>query len=244
MNNGDQPLTGVKKRQEIDNTRKQVFIWTAAASAAVVVCIMVGINLFQRISYQNKVNDELGKTEKTMQQNVTNAKSVRRQVDQLKSKTSRTLSLDQLKTADSTVFQVVLDALPTSNDAVDLSSSLQREILSGSGVSIESINVDGINSASTTDSNGETTDSESGSTKGGSMPTAQPITFTVNFTGTYDQVNQALKDIERTIRPIVINKLSIQGSDSKLEVTINATTYYSPSVNFEMGEKEVKNETK
>lgn len=243
MNNGDQPLTGVKKRQEIDNTRKQVFIWTAAASAAVVVCIMVGINLFQRISYQNKVNGELAKTEKTMQQNVANAKSVRRQVDQLKSKTGRTLSLDQLKTADSTVFQVVLDALPTSNDAVDLSSSLQREILSGSGVSIESINVDGINSVSSSDGEG-TVDTESGSTKSGSMPTAQPITFTVNFTGTYDQVNQALKDIERTIRPIVINKLSIQGSDSKLEVTINATTYYSPSVNFEMGEKEVKNETK
>ena len=54
-------LTGIKKRQQISGTRKQVFIWVAAASAAVVICIIVGINLIQRISYQTKVNGELGK---------------------------------------------------------------------------------------------------------------------------------------------------------------------------------------
>lgn len=33
----DKPLTGVKKRQEIDKARKQLFAWVAIASAAVVV---------------------------------------------------------------------------------------------------------------------------------------------------------------------------------------------------------------
>ena len=48
-----------------------------------------------------------------------------------------------------------------------------------------------------------------------------------------------MADIERTIRPIIINSLEISGTDDRLTATIQATTYYSSNVNFQVGEKEV-----
>ena len=236
----DKPLTGVKKRQEIDKARKQLFAWVAIASAAVVVCITVGINIFHQIQYQTKVNGELGKTEKTMKDNVTNSKKVIRSVDKLR--TNEALASVN-KPDGSNVFQVVLDGMPTSNDAVALSSSIQSKILEPStGVTIESINVESTGAGDTGEATGGSASSSPSSN--GSFPTAQPISFTVTMTGSFEQINNALKSIEKTIRPIDINSMSIQGTDSKLEVTLSCTTYYTEPVKFKLGEKTVDYEEK
>ena len=116
-------LTGIKKRQQITNTRKQVFTWVALAAALVVICLVVGWNLMQRINYQNKVNRDVGKTAQTMHDNVEAADKLIKNVNALKANAA--LSLPNLKADDSTVFQVVIDALPTEDDSVALSSSLQ-----------------------------------------------------------------------------------------------------------------------
>lgn len=229
----EKPLTGVKKRQQISDTRKQVFLWVALASAVVVVCIMVGINLIQRISYQTKVNGELGKTAKTMKQNASNIDELIANVNKLKA--NQVLTLPNLKSDDSTVFQVVIDALPTEDDSTALSSSLQNKVLSRSGVTIDQISVE------STSTDGGSTDDASATTSSSSVdfPKAQPITFRISFVGSYDAVESTLRDIERTIRPITISQMTIDGSDEKLTVTIDATTYYSSSVNFQMGKKTV-----
>ena len=115
-------LTGIKKRQQIDGTRKQVFVWVALASAAVVICVIVGINLLQRIKYQTKVNSELGKTANTLKSSANSIDDLIKNVNNLR--TNRALPLTKLKRDDSTVFQVVIDALRTEADAVDFSTSL------------------------------------------------------------------------------------------------------------------------
>lgn len=229
----EKPLTGLKKRQQITDTRKQVFVMVAAAAAAVVVCAMVGYNLFQRIQYQNKVNSELEKTAKTMDSNVKNVDTLISNINALKTDTNLTLS--NLKSDDRSVFNVIIDALPTEDDSVALSSSLQHKILSRSGASIEQISVDSTSSSSTA----TTTTTTSGSS---SFPTAQAISFRVSFSGSYATVVSTLEDIEKTIRPISINSMTIEGSDDDLTVSINATTYYSSSVSFSLGEETIEYE--
>ena len=236
-------LTGIKKRQQITNTRKQVFTWVALAAALVVICLVVGWNLMQRINYQNKVNRDVGKTAQTMHDNVEAVDKLIKNVNALKANAA--LSLPNLKADDSTVFQVVIDALPTEDDSVALSSSLQNKILSKSGVTIEQINVD------TTESDSSSGSSSSGSSKSGvskaddiQFPVAKPITFRVSLVGSFDSVKSALQDIESTIRPITITKLTIDGSDDKLNATIEAQTYYSSKVNFKLGKKEIQYEKK
>lgn len=249
-------LTGIKKRQQITNTRKQVFTWVALAAALVVICLVVGWNLMQRINYQNKVNRDVGKTAQTMHDNVEAADKLIKNVNALKANAA--LSLPNLKADDSTVFQVVIDALPTEDDSVALSSSLQNKILSKSGVTIEQINVDTTesdsssgSSSSGSGSSGSSSSSSSGSSKSGvskaddiQFPVAKPITFRVSLVGSFDSVKSALQDIESTIRPITITKLTIDGSDDKLNATIEAQTYYSSKVNFKLGKKEIQYEKK
>lgn len=252
-------LTGIKKRQQITNTRKQVFTWVALAAALVVICLVVGWNLMQRINYQNKVNRDVGKTAQTMHDNVEAVDKLIKNVNALKANAA--LSLPNLKADDSTVFQVVIDALPTEDDSVALSSSLQNKILSKSGVTIEQINVDTTESDSSSDSSSSSSSSSgssssssgssSGSSKSGvskaddiQFPVAKPITFRVSLVGSFDSVKSALQDIESTIRPITITKLTIDGSDDKLNATIEAQTYYSSKVNFKLGKKEIQYEKK
>lgn len=252
-------LTGIKKRQQITNTRKQVFTWVALAAALVVICLVVGWNLMQRINYQNKVNRDVGKTAQTMHDNVEAADKLIKNVNALKANAA--LSLPNLKADDSTVFQVVIDALPTEDDSVALSSSLQNKILSKSGVTIEQINVDttesdsssgsSSSSSSSSGSSSSSSGSSSSSSKSGvskaddiQFPVAKPITFRVSLVGSFDSVKSALQDIESTIRPITITKLTIDGSDDKLNATIEAQTYYSSKVNFKLGKKEIQYEKK
>lgn len=223
-------LTGVKKRQQIAGTRKEVLMWVAIASAVVVICLVVGMNIFQRIQYQMKVNTEISKTAKTMETNVKAIDGLIKNVNDLRA--NRLLTAPGLKADDSTVFQVVIDALPTENDSVSLSSSLQNKILNRSGVTIEQISVDGESSSSSNDDDEVTTSNVE-------FPVAQPINFRISIVGTYESIKQTLTDIERTIRPIIINSLEISGTDDRLTATIQATTYYSSNVNFQVGEKEV-----
>ncbi len=232
-------LTGIKKRQQISGTRKQVFIWVAAASAAVVICIIVGINLIQRIKYQTKVNGELGKTAETLKNSANSIDDLIDKVNGLR--TNRQLTLTNLKSDDSTVFQVVIDALPTEDDAVDISTSLQSQILSRSGVVIDSLSVDG-SSAPTAGSSSSSASTASSSAI--AFPTALPITFRVSVIGSYNSIQETLKNIERTIRPIIINSITLEGTDDRLTADIQATTYYSPSVNYTTGTKEVPYEEK
>ena len=226
----ERPLTGIKKRQQIAGTRKQVFIWVALASAAVVVCLMVGLNLFQRIQYQMKVNSELAKTEKTLKSSADAIDGLIKNVDALRADSA--LTLPNLKSDDSTVFQVVIDALPTEDDSVDLSSSLQGKVLAGTGVSIDSLLVEGTTQV-------EDEEDATASSDSSAFPTAEGISFSVKVTGGYGSIQNVLKNIERTIRPITINSIKLDGSDSSLTATIEATTYYSPSVDYTVGSKEV-----
>lgn len=236
-------LTGIKKRQQISGTRKQVFIWVAAASAAVVICIIVGINLIQRIKYQTKVNGELGKTAETLKNSANSIDELISNVNNLR--TNRQLTLTNLKSDDSTVFQVVIDALPTEADAVDFGASLQNEILSRSGVVIDSLSVDGPSTSTGSTSGSSTSTSTTNTTASAiAFPTAQPISFNISVVGSYDNIQETLENIQRTIRPITIDSIRLEGTDDSLTADVRATTYYSPSVNYTTGTKEVPYEEK
>ena len=230
----EKPLTGVKKREQIAGTRKQVFIWVALASAVVVVCLVVGLNIVQRISYQGKVNGELSKADQALKSSVNSIDGLIDNVDALRA--DEQLNLKNLKSDDSTVFQVVIDALPTEDDSVALSSSIQARILAGTGVTIDQLSIE---STGSTTSASSSSDDESTSSSSSAMPAAQPITFRLAVVGNYDSVTKFLQSIENTIRPIEIDTLEIEGSDDRLTATITATTYYSPNVDYTVGSKEV-----
>ena len=219
------------KRQQIDNARKQVVMWLSFAGCAVVVTAIVGWNFWNKIVYQTKVNNEINETEDILSHNVSKISKIKSNVDALKADES--LNLTQIKADNKAPLQVILDALPTKNDSTSLGSSLQDRVLSRSGATIQSIEIDDHDNLGGKVS----VSSSTGKTLG---LAAKPVHFAITLAGTAHDIQNTLRDIENSIRTIVVNDIQFDGSDNRMNARISATTYYSPKVNYKLTKKEVK----
>ena len=236
---------GVRRRELIESTNKQVIMWVAFAAMAITAGMMISVNFIQHIQYSGKVNAALGETESILRDNVENSmKELMANADVLKSN-DKLLTM-RVRAGEDTVFQVIIDALPMTCDSVATAASVGH-IVSLANVSAQ--DQDGIKVDSCGDEEMtieiEPVVDETGmavATNMFEMPTPQPTTFTISVVGSYNGVQELLKQIEKTIRPITINKIEMQGSNDKLQVTIDATTYYIPKVDYQLGSKEIKPE--
>lgn len=220
-------LTGLKKRQQIEVAGRMMFIWVAVAAIAVSFCLATGQYLFTKWDYNNKILGKKYTAAQTLANNVTNAQKLKTEVDNL----IANQDLASVKTnPDDPNIKSVLDALPTTFDPSALATSLQQVILSRSGVSIESISV-----PPDTDTSATPAASTSAATTG-----PQEIKFSFVVTGTYDKIKALVIDLERTIRPIRINDMTLNGSDSNLRASFDASTFYQPSQTVKLGTETVK----
>jgi len=219
-------LTGLKKRQQIEVAGRLMFIWVAVAAVAVSFCLATGQYLFTKWDYNNKILSKKYTAAQTLANNVTNAQKLKTEVDNL----IANQDLASVKTnPDDPNIKSVLDALPTTFDPAALATSLQQVILSRSGVSIESISVPP-----------DTDLSATASTTGAAVTGPQEIKFSFVVTGTYDKIKALVVDLERTIRPIRINDMTLNGSDSNLRASFDASTFYQPSQTVKLGSETVK----
>lgn len=221
-------LTGLKKRQQIEVAGRMMFIWVAIAAIAVSFCLATGQYLFTKWDYNNKILSKKYTAAQTLANNVTNAQKLKTEVDDL----IANQDLASVKTnPDDPNIKSVLDALPTTFDPAALATSLQQVILSRSGVSIESISVPPDVDASAAPST---------NTAGAAATGPQEIKFSFVVTGTYDKIKALVVDLERTIRPIKINDMTLNGSDSNLRASFDASTFYQPSQTVTLGSETVK----
>lgn len=213
--------TGLRKRQQIRTANKTVFAWIIAASIVVGIC-GVGVQfLIRQMLFNNKILSAISTTNQTLDKNATAYDSLKADVVKLVADANLTALR---KGNNSTALQVIIDALPTQQDEAVFASSMQTEILGPSGVSITSF--------SSIEGTGLSAPTATGS--------SVPLGFNFSISGTYDQVSQAIKNMERSIRPITIQSMEIQGSTSRLQVTVTCFTYYQPAQTLELKDKVVK----
>ena len=249
---GDKPLTGVRKRQQIADTNKQILIWAGIASSLVVICVVVAINFIQDITYQVKVNSELSNTASNLSNSVNNIPTLIKNVGNLS--TNQSLNLQNVNSyTDSNgnnqiipAQQVVLYAMPTSNDATSLAVSLQN-LLSSAGVSVTQISMLTDTTAAQTPAPAPTMTTSGAPTEGSATgpnieetnsPKARPTKFTVVISGNPNSgaVQKALKTLENMTRVIKVNLITTQAGTT----TIQATAYFTPRVDYKTGTEEVK----
>ena len=252
--NNDKPLTGVRKRQQIETTNKQIILWASIASSLVVICVVIAINFIQDITYQIKVNSALSQTASSLSTSVNNISSLSRSVINLSTDHNLTLSnLNSYVDSDGDsqnipAQQVVLYAMPTSDDPVALGVMLQGILApvrgnvsqigvgTGSGTSSATTSTNATStSASSTEGSAEASSAASGTTD---LPTPQPETFSITLSGNPNDgtIRNVVQILENTSRVIVINSLTV----SSTQTTIQATAYYTPRVNYQVGTQEVK----
>jgi hypothetical protein len=223
---------GLKKRQQIENAGRTMFIWVAIASVAISICLVTAQFLFQKWSYNNRVLTAKYKASDTLKKNLTSAKQLQDSVNALVSNDN----LASVKTnVDDPNTKIILDALPSRFDATALATSLQQAILSRSGVTVEGISVpsDPVTSTAAGGSAGSTTSTTIGSTP-------QEMKFEITVSGSYDKIRNMMLDLERTIRPMKVLAITLGGDDSAMTANISGVTYYQPSKTATIKQEVVK----
>lgn len=227
--------TAIRKRQQIANANRMMFVWVAAVSALVGVAIVASLFLLQKAWFNEKVLAEKSKTASILVKN-------NEVIGDLKDEIRVLNTNDALKSAmvpgESQPVQVVLDALPFEANSSALGSSLQEKFLKADGLTIESLNVDpvaGVESES--DSNIQ----DASATSTGSISGEHQINFRFSVSTTdAGKLKTLLQKLERSIRAIDIQSLTIETQDARLVLTATGRAFYEPAKTVELKDKTVK----
>lgn len=122
--------------------------------------------------------------------------------------------------------KIVLDALPSGYDFPALATSLEK-LVTSQGLTIQSISG---------------TDDEVAQAKNATSENPQPqaVAFQLVVSGSYPAIQSFVNSLERSIRPIQIKKVEVQGSEGAMRLTLDAQTYFQPQKNLKIRTEVVK----
>ena len=216
----------LRKRQQIENANKTMFLWVAGAAAIVGIALVLSFSLFERISFNQRVINEKNETVATLRAN-------NEIVDELK-ENIRVLNTNENlvetpRVEDSEPIAAILDGLPSTANSSALGASLQQKLLVGGGVSIDTLTVNPISGVEDDDDGSEEGDGE--------------ITFEFVVSAPAGQANslkQVLRNLETSIRVIDLTTLTIEQQNNKISLSGAGREFYQPEKKVELSEKAVR----
>lgn len=214
-------MTGVKKRQQIQDINKKTFVWLAVSAVIVSVCLVALQFLVREFWYNQRIINKKSETNQTLVDNIEAAEALRKNVNELLADSNLSALKYETPNAKTTALSVILDALPVEGDATSFANSLQAVVLPRSGVVIRDLSTTTMVDMAA-----------GGASEGVASSAAQPleVPFIAGFSGDYQKIQSALGDISRVIRPINLKKLTIAATDQNgLSVTVDGVTYYMPA---------------
>lgn len=218
----DNKGVAIRKRQQIDSSKKTMFIFVASAAFLAGIALVVSIFLIQQIVFHSKIIIEKQSTISRLDKNLTTIDELKKNIRVLDTNTA----LNSIKSSDeSNALQTVLDALPDNPNADAFGASLKNKFIdTTTGVTIQSLSVSQAGSA------GE------GS---GSAP-ANTVSFTMEVSGPADRLKELLTKFESSIRVIDLKALEIQRNEDRLSLVVRGVAYYEPAQTVQLENKVVK----
>lgn len=204
--------TTIKNKKDlISKANSRIFAAVIIASLIVSASLVATKILWDQRSFQSRVIDAKREVRDKLEQNYENAQELQK-------------SFEVFEEGDVN-SQLVLDALPSKYDYAALTSSIEKLAETG-GYTLEAF--------TGTDESADAVDSDA-------EPSAEPIEFTVEVSGSYDDIQNFVKDIERSIRPFKVTLLTISANDeSEMTATAQIETYYQPTRNLEITTRRVE----
>lgn len=219
---GKQPA--LRKRQQIENAGRNMFLWVALAAALVGTAGVVGVSLFQRMVFNQAVINEKNNTVSVLKNNNEIVEDLKNNVRVLN--TNAQLR-ETPRSEGAEPLTVVLDALPSSANADALGTSLQEKLFDVGGVTIENLSPLTADDVATTDETG---------------PTVGTIKYQFTVTTSPSNINalkQVLRNFERSIRAINVKNLKIEQQNNRVSMSGELEAYYLPEAKVELQKKEV-----
>lgn len=227
----------LRKRQQIAKANRMMFLWIAGVSVVVGIAAVASLFLVQKALFNEKVLGEKSKTASTLEKNNAVVDELQNQIRVLN--TNDNLK-DNMVPGETQPVQVVLDALPAGANSSAFGASLQQRFLKGSGIQLDSLNVDPVQDVE----NAPYASGLSGSSGSGVVASeGYPVRF--NFSvSTSDTNAAALKDLlarlGRSIRPITLTNVVVEAQGSRLLLRAEGNTYYQPARTVDLKDKVVK----
>lgn len=213
-----QVLTGVKKRQQIQKANRVVFIWVAIAGVVLAVAVVLAQVMIKQFIFNVSIIDVQRKTNATLVKNAEAYDPLRTEVSKLVANQRLSdLRTNKGENGDN-ALQVVIDAMPTTDDRLAVAASLQQAVLNRSGVRIEQLSiVDGSTVAV----------AEDGSVAEAEAEGIKEVAFTFKAIGSYDQIKKMFEDMQLSIRPISVTEVKLSGASGGMTAEVQAKTFYA-----------------
>ncbi len=216
------------KRLEIDKAQATILLAVSLAVFVVIFSLVAGKALMEQRSYQAKV---IGKKKIALKQTNKNLEEVQKldsSYQAFAGETTNVLGGNPKGNGprDGENPRIILDALPSKYDFPALATSLEK-LLKDNQFSLETIT--GVDDEVAQASNQSSVSPS---------PVEMPFSVTVNTSGS--ATKSLMQLFERSIRPMQVQKIVINGGGSSLKVTVDAKTFYQPEKKFDVKTETVK----
>mgnify|MGYP000392387677 FL=1 len=218
----------VRKRQQIDSSRKTMFIFVAGAAFLAGIALVISIFLIQQIVFHSKVIIEKQSTIFRLDKNLESVDELKKNVRVLETNSA----LNSVKAnSENSALQTVLDALPDNPNADAFGASIKNKFVD----TVEGLTLDNL-SVTSPNSRGE--ESEDNNSESADSPNT--LHFSLEVSGSADKLRELLTKFERSIRVIELKSFEIHTSEDKLSLTIQGVAYYEPAQKIHLEKKVVK----
>lgn len=218
----------LRKRTQIDTANKMMFVWVAGVSVIVGFAAVAFMFLFQQMNFNHKVIAEKQKTVAALDHNLKVIDDLRDEVRALDSDPSL---LSVRARSEDRALQVVLDALPSDANSLALGASLQNVLLANiDGLAVESLRVDPVKGIEHL-----TNEKSKRSTKA-----VNYISLRFTVLGSDSALQEVMRRLERSIRTIEVNSLTIESRGNARALSIQARAYFEPAIELKLEDKAVK----
>lgn len=219
------------KRIALSKANAQMVAVLAIASAVTVFCLVAAHSLWGQNAYLRRVNG-------AKQDALTQLEANKKAVSALEAAYQGFVSTSTNAIGGSTTgpgdnsgdnAKIVLDALPSKYDFPALTSSLEK-ILSDRHLNVDSI----------TGTDDELAQQQANATAAPNpQPVAMPFSFTVSKTN-YSAIQDLVNVLQRSIRPMQIDSMTISGGGDNMQLVVNAHTYYQQEKSMQITKKVIK----
>lgn len=205
------------KRVAISKANAQTVAFVAVASFVTVFCLVATQAMWSQNAYERKVVSAKEKANRQLKANIQAVDKLMASYKKFTDTPNNVIGGSTSGTGDNdgNNAKIILDALPSSYDFPALTSSIEK-ILNSKNLKVGSITG---------------TDDEVAQAASQSSATPQPVPMTFTFVvddASYESVQDLVKTLELSIRPIQVDSIDLSGAASKMNFTVNAHTFYQP----------------
>jgi len=226
-------VVALRKRTQIAATNRVMFLWVAGVSIVFGFSLVGVIFLTQMAIFNEKVLHEKDVTVATLASNNANIKDLEAKVRVLD--TNQALTDSKAKPEDHTV-QVILDALPSEANSLALGASLQNKLLNNiNNFTIDTLQVDPVIGV-------ETIVEDNAATVVAPTTSSSQYSIALKFSASGDEnsIQQALRNLESSIRTINVDSLTIESQGTSRVLTVEGRAFYEPARVVKLKDKTVK----